>query len=331
MDQPGFDTPPAFTVADGSRHGLSRGSMRSRNFVAPWRGARIVAARADDTFVRAYAAQLQRPDAVVSHFTAADLLGLPVRCSDRLHLTTDADKAPQAKARAQQTGVIAHRSTLTSQDTLALASRVINPSYFEGGRTGIEQVTAPSCRQTPDAVRVTTPLRTWIDLGAQGLSIAELVAVGDALISNRFAYCTRDQVLDAVHGLRRMRGVRNLRQAATLIRSGTDSVKETELRLAIVNAGFPEPEINISVCDPVTGAFIAKPDLQYRRLRIAIEYDGDHHRVDRKQWQHDLVRNEGLIELGWRVLLATDLSLAGSRLSREFFDRLRRAIDERQR
>ncbi|GAB3562556.1 PDDEXK family nuclease [Spelaeicoccus albus] len=331
MNRQPIETPIAFTVEDGRSHGLSRAMMRSSRYKKPWRGVRIKAENAEDTFVRASLAQLQRPDAVISHSTAAELLGLPVRPGGGLHLTTDTDKAPQAKTRAQLPGTIAHRSTLSADDSMTLATPVIAPSNFDGGRTGIEQLTAPATHPLPDGVRITTPLRTWVDLAAQGLPVDDLVAVGDALISLRFSFCTSAELLDAVRQLRPIRGVRHLRQAAELIRAGTDSVKETELRLAIVKAGFPEPEINVPVLDPATGGRIAQPDLQYRALRIAIEYDGDHHRVDRKQWQHDLVRNDGLIDLGWRVLLATDLTLREGKQWTRFIDRLAALVHDQQR
>ncbi|WP_147375385.1 hypothetical protein [Jiangella rhizosphaerae] len=38
-----------------------------------------------------------------------------------------------------------------------------------------------------------------------------------------------------------------------------------------------------------TGAWLARPDLSYPHLKIAIEYDGDHHRTDQRQWRHDKV------------------------------------------
>lgn len=330
-DNRSTETPVAFTVVDGEAHGMSRAELRSGRYRSPWRGVRIETVRADETFVRAFAAQLQRPDAVASHSSAAELLGLPVRPDGALHLTTDVDKAPRAKARSQQPGVIGHRSTLTPHDSMTLFVPVTAPSNFAGGRTALDQVTLPGGHRNPGSIAVTTPLRTWIDLASQNFTLNSLVAVGDALVSARYAFCTVSDIRDAVRNCRRVRGLRNLRRAAGLIRAGTDSVKESELRLSILRAGFAEPEVNIPVVDPATGARVAKPDLQYHALRIAIEYDGDHHRVDRHQWQHDLVRNDALIDLGWKVLLATNLTLYDPVHRDRFFGRLSQAFEEQQR
>lgn len=331
MDNRPAKIPTVFTVRDAHLHGLSRAELRSSRFRAPWRGVRIDPDRADETFVRAFAAQIKRPDAVVSHSSAAELLGLPVRPDGALHLTTDVDKAPQAKARSQLPGVVAHRSTLTPHDSMRLTYAVTRPSNFDGGRTALDQVTLPGSGGEPGRVRVTTPLRTWIDLASQTVTVNRLVVVGDALVSARYGYCTVADVQDAVRTCRRVRGLKNLRRAAGLIRAGTDSVKESELRLSILQEGFAEPEVNVPVFHPMTGIRVAIPDLQYRAFRIAIEYDGDHHRVDRQQWQHDLVRNDALIDLGWKVLLVTNLTLYDPHHRKRFFNRLSQAFDDQQR
>jgi len=43
-------------------------------------------------------------------------------------------------------------------------------------------------------------------------------------------------------------------------------------------------------------------DLAYPHLRIAIEYEGDQHRTDPRQWQRDIEKHELLADLGWRVI-----------------------------
>ena len=45
--------------------------------------------------------------------------------------------------------------------------------------------------------------------------------------------------------------------------------------------------------------------LQYREQRIAIEYDGDIHRISRKTWLRDMGVRELLRELGWEVIVLT--------------------------
>ena len=43
----------------------------------------------------------------------------------------------------------------------------------------------------------------------------------------------------------------------------------------------------------------------YEDLKIAIEYEGAHHRTDRRQFEKDIRRYDELIELGWIVLRFT--------------------------
>jgi very-short-patch-repair endonuclease len=51
--------------------------------------------------------------------------------------------------------------------------------------------------------------------------------------------------------------------------------------------------------------FVATPDLSWPWHRVALEYEGDHHRTDARQWHHDITRYSRLQELGWLVFRAT--------------------------
>lgn len=57
------------------------------------------------------------------------------------------------------------------------------------------------------------------------------------------------------------------------------------------------------------GGWLARPDLCYPNLKIAIEYDGQHHLLDIRQWRRDIRRRENLERDGWllRVVTAHDL------------------------
>jgi very-short-patch-repair endonuclease len=46
-------------------------------------------------------------------------------------------------------------------------------------------------------------------------------------------------------------------------------------------------------------------DLAWPDARVAIEYEGDHHRTDRAQWHYDIRRYDLLAENGWTVIRAT--------------------------
>ena len=77
---------------------------------------------------------------------------------------------------------------------------------------------------------------------------------------------------------------------------------ETRLRLLLVLAGLPCPEVQYEVVTPEK--FVARLDLAYPQVRLGIEYDGDHHRRV-AVFRRDLARLNALHALGWTVLRFT--------------------------
>ena len=67
-----------------------------------------------------------------------------------------------------------------------------------------------------------------------------------------------------------------------------------------MDAGFPRPETQIPVLRGVTP--VAWLDMGWRDLQVAVEYDGDHHRKDRRQYVKDIARLRMLEALGWIVI-----------------------------
>lgn len=103
----------------------------------------------------------------------------------------------------------------------------------------------------------------------------------------------------------RRRGVVRLRQALELVRSSVWSPKETELRLAIVRAGLPEPPgLNSPIVD-AEGSVLGHGDLVWPAERLVVEYEGDQHRADRWQWRSDIAKYERYADAGWRVVRVT--------------------------
>ena len=80
---------------------------------------------------------------------------------------------------------------------------------------------------------------------------------------------------------------------------------ETRLRLVIVDGGLPRPVAQFEVRD-AAGRLIGRVDLAYPEWRIAIEYDGDHHR-GRVAYRDDQRRANALRVAGWTVLRFTAL------------------------
>lgn len=155
-------------------------------------------------------------------------------------------------------------------------------------------------------VRATTPERTFCDLATM-LTLGQLVAVGDELLA-RGGTPARKRLETAVrqHPSRRHRRV--LRRALDLLDRRAESPKESELRVLLIEAGFPAPAVN-HVVRTTDESFVARVDLAYPQLKIAIEYEGDHHRENKDQWRKDLKRRRRLEALGWLYLAVTQADL----------------------
>jgi hypothetical protein len=98
------------------------------------------------------------------------------------------------------------------------------------------------------------------------------------------------------------------RRAAALVRAGVDSPMETRLRLLIVLAGLPEPEVDHRV-HADDGTLLRRYDLSYLPHRLIIEYDGRQHADSEEQWLTDLWRDEALDDERIRrlVIVAQDI------------------------
>jgi hypothetical protein len=155
--------------------------------------------------------------------------------------------------------------------------------------------------ETIDGVRVTIPARTALDVACRYPLDPAITAI-DALLN-----ATRTKVADVERLASRYtgrRGIRSVAQVLDLVDPGAESPRETWLRLIIVRAGFPLPQAQVQVWDEF-GQVVARTDLGWPELKIAVEYDGDHHWKSRRELQYDIKRSELLKALGWIVIRVT--------------------------
>lgn len=145
---------------------------------------------------------------------------------------------------------------------------------------------------------VTNPARTAFDL-ARHLPRRAAVAHLDALSAATGLAAAEVAPLLARH--KGTRGVRQGQLALSLMDGGSQSPKESWLRLVLIDAGFPRPRTQIEVRDRDGFAF-AYLDMGWDGPMVAVEYDGDQHRTDRRQYVKDIRRLQALEELGWRVV-----------------------------
>ncbi|WP_168203901.1 DUF559 domain-containing protein [Humibacter ginsenosidimutans] len=275
----------AFRTDEWDFHELSASRLRSSLVDAPFHGVRSVGLDAGDILdlARMYAPRL-RDGQLFSHITAARLHGIPL--PQRLRTSTMVHVASVRGTRVRAKGVVGH----LMPDAVA--------SFVE-------------------ELRVVSPAQTWCQLAVH-VSREYLVAGGDYLLTGlrlpggyRAApLCTRAELEGAAERHGSKRGAVALAWAGPLLRAGVDSPRESMLRLAIIAHGLPEPVVGHPV--PVAEGLTLHPDLSYPEHRIAIEYEGDEHRVDRTRWRRDLRRISLLEEAGWRVIRVTNDDIADS-------------------
>jgi hypothetical protein len=110
-----------------------------------------------------------------------------------------------------------------------------------------------------------------------------------------------DDVLTLSDRYPRVRGTRQLRELLPLVDGGASSPRESRIRLLLIDAGFPQPETQIPVLKGSTYP-VAWLDMGWRDFQVAVEYDGDHHRKNRRQYVKDIARLRMLEALGWIVI-----------------------------
>lgn len=154
---------------------------------------------------------------------------------------------------------------------------------------------------TVDGMRLTTPTRTAIDL-ARRYPIDTAVAAIDAL-----ARATRTKVAtieDAVARYPGRHGTARAIEVLSLVDPGAESPRETALRLSVVRAGYPRPQTQVPVYNEYD-VLIGRVDLGWPEYKIALEYEGKHHRMSREQFDRDIRRYDEMIEQDWIVIRVT--------------------------
>jgi very-short-patch-repair endonuclease len=93
------------------------------------------------------------------------------------------------------------------------------------------------------------------------------------------------------------------------------------MRLLLERGGVGGLLVNHDVVDEA-GRLVGIADLADPRSRLAIEYQGDHHRTDRRTYRDDLRRREAFKDAGWRQVQASDDDLGEH--APAFVERVRR-------
>jgi hypothetical protein len=249
---------------------VTRGQLAGPRYRHVFRGIHVAAEVPDSVELRADAALLlSPPEALLCGRTAALLRGLPVDDDGDVHIgvpngATRPDRRP---------GLCPHRDVPTVE------------SVSWGGRplVGIPEMWLGVAKECPK--------------GHEGL--VEVVVLGDALLRHR--WCTPAELAAHLKRCDGRPGVVRARTALPLLRPRVDSPMETRTRLVLVFGGLPCPVTGLDVFDE-WGEWIGRPDLAYPDLRLALQYEGDVHRTNRRRWREDVRRDEVLEEHGWSVM-----------------------------
>lgn len=207
--------------------------------------------------------------------------------------------------------------------------------------TRIPRVTGVTARQFQphmaairehNGMRVLDPASIWATVGPR-LKLPDRVALGDAIVrapriggnlwsAPRSAHAAIAE-LAAVTEVKRRTGRGLLLEALPLIRDGAASAPETHLRLAVIEAGLPEPALDHDVYAP-DGRYLGTSECVFEEFRLALEYEGDHHRTSRKQWNRDIEKYQAYREAGWEPIQVTSELLYRRR--KELIERIRSAL-----
>jgi hypothetical protein len=153
-----------------------------------------------------------------------------------------------------------------------------------------------------DGLPVSAPARVWRELGS-ALALADLVALGDELLRRDRALCSLEQLREGTR-TPGIRGRRNLLAALPLLNGRAESRPESLMRVALVRAALPRLLVNEDLLAS-DGTFLARPDLRFADYPVAVEYDGDGHRTDARQWRRDVSRFARMADAGVDVVRAT--------------------------
>jgi hypothetical protein len=175
--------------------------------------------------------------------------------------------------------------------------------------------------QMVDGIPVTTPARTALDLACWYPEMTAVSGIDALARACELKVADVDLLMQRYRG---RRGVERARVSLELVDDGAQSPKESWLRIILIKAGLPRPQTQIPVRDE-SGEAIAYLDMGWEDVKVAVEYDGDQHRSDRRQYTWDVRRLEMLERRGWIVIRV----MAGDRPA-DIVRRVRAALAHRK-
>ena len=172
-----------------------------------------------------------------------------------------------------------------------------------------------SIQQFANGVQCLRPAAAWSSV-AMDATMLQLIQIAESM--ERYGLATLAD-LRAFAGAHRFQGKRRCLRALSIARTGSASVKETELRVRLELRGLPAFAINYAVTGSAYDSRAEHTvDLAIAQYRVGLEYQGDQHRSDYRQYRRDRDKLGALAALGWTVFEVTQADLN----SEEALDRL---------
>ncbi len=146
---------------------------------------------------------------------------------------------------------------------------------------------------------ITTPERTAWDI-ARFYEPTEAVVYLDAMVAARLVMVESISQKLTVSTVKW--GRRRVARALDLVDRRAESPQESRLRVRLVLAGLPRPDVQYQVFDG--HRFVARVDLAWPDRRVAVEYDGLWH-ASAGQFHRDRRRLNRLVSARWTVIHVT--------------------------
>ncbi len=174
---------------------------------------------------------------------------------------------------------------------------------------------ADSIQQFANGVQCLRTAAAWASV-AMDATMLQLIQIAESM--ERYGLATLAD-LRAFTGAHRFHGKRRCLRALAIARTDSASVKETELRVRLELRGLPAFAINYVVAGSAYDSRAEHTvDLAIAQYRVGLEYQGNQHRSDVRQYRRDRDKLGALAALGWSVFEVTQADLN----SEEALDRL---------
>lgn len=171
--------------------------------------------------------------------------------------------------------------------------------------------------QSYGQVCVTSPLQTVLDIG-RWEKLSDAVTAGDHCLREKiFTFQELDMILPQ---LKTFSGVGKLKNLIQLVHGASESPRESALRVAMWEQGFPAPDLQASIVNSA-GQFLGRADMLFPEESVLVEYDGgakytgSFGQSTEKALREERRREKELFNLGTRMVRVTAETFTDGRWS----------------